>query len=165
MEGGSKPIKRSEELVSLSRDHHDGLLLCWKIKTGISKGIEMKRITDYVLHSFHAELEEHFRQEEEYIFRLLAPMDEYRLRAEEEHRTLYTQIKELKQASLPSEMLTAFATSLNDHIRFEERVLFPYIEERADKEELQNAGKIVNQLHEKKENTSWNDEFWLKDKL
>ena len=87
MEGGSKPIKRSEELVSLSRDHHDGLLLSWKIRTGINKGIELKRIADYVLHSYRTEL---------------------------------------------------------------------------DKVELQKAGKIVNQLHERKENASWSDEFWLK---
>ena len=162
MEGGSKPIKRSEELVSLSRDHHDGLLLSWKIRTGINKGIELKRIADYVLHSYRTELAEHFRQEEDLIFSLLEPLDEYRLRAENEHGTLRAQINELQQATESTELLAAFATSLNDHIRFEERVLFPHIEEKADKVELQKAGKIVNQLHERKENASWSDEFWLK---
>ena len=33
------PIKRSEYLKPLSRDHHQGLLLCWKIRTGLKKGI------------------------------------------------------------------------------------------------------------------------------
>jgi len=36
-----KPIKRDKVLQPLSHDHHQGLLLCWKIRTGIKKGIEL----------------------------------------------------------------------------------------------------------------------------
>jgi len=38
------PIKRSIALQPLSREHHHGLLLCWKIRTGLKKGIDIDRI-------------------------------------------------------------------------------------------------------------------------
>lgn len=41
------PIKCNEFLKPLSREHHHALLLCWKIKTGISKGVSSKRIKTY----------------------------------------------------------------------------------------------------------------------
>ena len=40
----SKPIKRHKALQPLSRDHHHGLLLSWKIRAGFSKNIEPNRI-------------------------------------------------------------------------------------------------------------------------
>jgi len=40
----SNPIKRNEALKPLSRDHHHGLLLCWKIRQGIKLNIEPERI-------------------------------------------------------------------------------------------------------------------------
>ena len=43
------PIKRSEFLKPISREHHHGLLLCWKIRAGLKKGIEPERIKLYQL--------------------------------------------------------------------------------------------------------------------
>jgi len=45
------PIKRHNSLQPLSRDHHDGLLLKWKINKGISKGVEAVSFFDAVLPS------------------------------------------------------------------------------------------------------------------
>ena len=36
----TKPLKRHAGLVELSRDHHHGLLLSWKIRQGLKKEIE-----------------------------------------------------------------------------------------------------------------------------
>jgi hypothetical protein len=43
-----KPLKRAEYLKALSREHHHGLLLCWKIKTGFSKGVSISRMKLYL---------------------------------------------------------------------------------------------------------------------
>lgn len=40
----SKSIKRTKALQPLSRDHHHGLLLCWKIRQGIKLNVEPERI-------------------------------------------------------------------------------------------------------------------------
>jgi phosphomevalonate kinase len=39
-----EPIKRSEVLHPLSREHHHGLLLCLKIRTDFKKSISLERI-------------------------------------------------------------------------------------------------------------------------
>jgi hypothetical protein len=64
------PIKRHISLQPLSRDHHDGLLLKWKINQGISKGVDISRIQKYVDWFFKEHLIPHFRIEEDHLFAL-----------------------------------------------------------------------------------------------
>ena len=40
----AKPIKRNKNLQGVSRDDVHGLLLCWKLRIGFSKGIAEYRI-------------------------------------------------------------------------------------------------------------------------
>lgn len=47
----AKPIKRSEHIIQLSREHNFSLLFCWKVKKGIRKGVEPSRIIQYILYS------------------------------------------------------------------------------------------------------------------
>lgn len=67
----TKPIKRRILLQDLSRDHHQGLLLCWKIRTGLKKEIKPSRIILYVRWFWEAHLLDHFRIEEEKVFPIL----------------------------------------------------------------------------------------------
>ena len=66
-----KPLKRHEALKPISREHHHGLLLCWKIKTGMSKGVELSRIKGSVDYFYQTHLLPHFAMEEKYIFPIL----------------------------------------------------------------------------------------------
>ena len=83
-----KPIKRSKELVSLSSDHHNGLLLCWKIRTGIANDTSVDRIAAYVTRFFDMHLKPHFETEEELVFTLLPQDNRLRLMAETDHKNL-----------------------------------------------------------------------------
>ena len=162
MKAENTPIRRSKELIQLSRDHHDGLLLCWKIRTGLKNSIDKKRITDYVLHFFEHELREHFRQEEEIVFSLLADNDPKKTEVFAQHDILYGIIEKIKEQ--PSEwqyLLTQFADQLDGHIRFEERELFPYIEQQTEQTVLQEAGKQIDALHKQHTAITWQDEFWI----
>lgn len=155
------PIKRSAELTPLSRDHHNGLLLCWKIRTGINKNISPERIVAYVLHVYESELKEHFRQEEEYIFSILADDDTKKQQALEEHQYIYEITKALSK-NADNIMLLRIANVLETHIRFEERDLFNYIERQASPAQL---AKVSMQLAHPKTNDSdtvWQDKFWSK---
>ncbi|MER3464637.1 MAG: cation-binding protein, partial [Chitinophagaceae bacterium] len=62
-----KPIKRSEQLVPLSKDHHDGLLLVWKIKQGLKNGTALTDIATYVNWFWQQHLHDHFQQEEQFL--------------------------------------------------------------------------------------------------
>ena len=47
MEQNLKPLKRSQYLAPLSREHHETLLFTWKIKQGLSLKIELDRIVSF----------------------------------------------------------------------------------------------------------------------
>ena len=67
----SKPLKRVLELQPLSHDHHHGLQLCWKIRTGFSKKIAPDRIKKHTDWFFKTHLKPHFELEEKYVFPIL----------------------------------------------------------------------------------------------
>lgn len=157
------PIRRSAGLVRLSRDHHDGLLLCWKIRTGIKFDIPQERILNYTLHFFEKELRKHFHQEEEIIFVLLPPNDPMKIEVMAQHAIIYNMVEAMRTNGKDTRnLLTLFANELDNHIRFEERKLFPYIEERVAKEILMAAGNKIDELHQQHLSTVWTDEFWVR---
>lgn len=157
-----KPIKRRKELVPLSRDHHNGLLLCWKIRTGIRTEIDYTRISQYVLYFFEHDLKEHFRQEEELLFSLLPDTDAMKQDVLQQHARICTLVEEVREkADIP--LLEELADTLDAHIRFEERQLFPYIEQTIDPLILEEAGKKIEACTHSAE-LEWADEFWLKTK-
>ena len=66
-----KPLKRHKALQPLSREHHHGLLLSWKIRNGFNKNIDPKRMKIYADWFFETHLTPHFEMEENYIFSIL----------------------------------------------------------------------------------------------
>ena len=113
------PIKRDQRLIWLSRDHHDGLLIAWKIRQGIRSGVDVGRMTDYVYSAFEAELQPHFVEEEVLLFPNLDANDELRVRAETEHAAIRDTIGKLKTATAGAiGLLEEFANMLDAHIRY-----------------------------------------------
>lgn len=154
-----KPIKRHTTLIKFSREHHFGLLLCWKIRQGIKYNIDTKRISDHVLFFFDNDLKKHFEEEEKILFPKLLPTDTFRLRAEAEHKTFYEQINLVRLGNANYELLTKIADTLEKHIRFEEREMFNYIQQKLSEAELIELGK--QHAHRACDiDDKWNDHFW-----
>ena len=149
------PIKRHDALKPLSRDHHHGLLLCWKIREGLKRKIELDRIKKYTDFFFTSQLRPHFRFEESEIFPLLGDSHSMSTRAVNEHSRLEFLFKE--EAS--EEMFHSIEKELNRHIRFEERELFRELQETVSEEKLQ---KIANKEEEiiTPDPDDWSDKFW-----
>jgi iron-sulfur cluster repair protein YtfE (RIC family) len=156
-----RPIKRHPALVNLSKDHHNGLLLCWKIRNGLAAGISTERISNYLLYFFEEDLKKHFHEEEELVFPTLPTDDPLRLQALSEHKNIYTQVEKIRQDRHAARLLEAFASMLDDHIRFEERILFQHLQQVLAPAQLESI------LHHSAErghdcDTGWADKFWLK---
>lgn len=154
----TNPIVRHEALKPLSRDHHQSLLLCWKIREGLKKRVSLERIKNYTDFFFTSQLRPHFKFEENEIFPLLGtdhPMGE---RAINEHRRLETLFKE--EASL--EAFTAIETELNRHIRFEEGELFKELQKTVSEEILQNISNKEEEILTP-DPDDWDDKFWLQE--
>ena len=157
MEKDIRPIKRSAELTPLSRDHHDGLLLVWKIREGLRNGTEPALIGQYLGWFWKEHLSAHFSAEETLLPSLAAAGYEGVQRMMEEHRRLEEMFK---TENWSTGQLQELATQLNDHIRFEERVLFPYLETSASPQQLKQVDEALQK--EEKSNAVWENEFWLK---
>jgi hypothetical protein len=121
----NKPLKRALELQSLSHDHHHGLQLCWKIRTGFSKKVAPERIKKYADWFFETHLIPHFELEEQYIFTILNPENTFVKRALTDHRRLKRLFNKTTDLEI---VLGLIEEELEAHIRFEERVLFGEIQ-------------------------------------
>lgn len=149
-----QPIKRNEALKALSREHHYGLLLCWKIRTGFKKAVSVERIKAYTSWFYEKNLQPHFSIEEEAIFPILGNENLLVKRALADHRKL----KRLLDNEIELEKsLNLFEEELEKHIRFEERILFDEIQKVASTNQLKLIAKVHSQqcIHEE-----WDDEFW-----
>lgn len=133
------PIKRHPMLAPVSRDHHDALLLCWKIKHGFSKGVEPTQMKMYADRFFTEHILPHFELEEQWVFTILDKNHELIQRALKEHRRLEDLFTGPHNTA---DALKAISTELDDHIRFEERILFPAIEAVATTEQLKSIEKV-----------------------
>lgn len=128
-----KPIKRADYLSALSREHHHGLLLCWKIKTGLAKKISPERIKVYTDWFYKNYLSQHFAIEERVIFPILGNENVLIKQALEEHKNL-TYLFETPHKIEAS--LQQIQIDLDKHIRFEERILFNEVQTVASEEDI-----------------------------
>lgn len=156
-----KPIKRDQNIVRLSREHHFGLLFGWKLRQGIKFGVAPKRMQEYVRYFWAHHLQEHFETEEKVLFPNSA--DTLVARALQEHRAIQKLIQEIGEAIQPSTaQLNAIADLVSDHIRFEERALFPHLESTLTEVQLMNVGRQLDDLHREPAKDEYQDEFWVK---
>ncbi|HVT85224.1 MAG TPA: hemerythrin domain-containing protein [Chitinophagaceae bacterium] len=161
MADAKMPVNRSPQLAPLSREHHEGLLLVWKIFQGLKNNVDIDRIRKYVLWYWQSHIRPHFYQEEKILLPYLPPNHELARRLQREHEQIREMILNLDQEA-DKNLFTALAKFLDDHIRFEERDLFGYLEQVLSKDQL-DVISIKLKEHPLPD-SEWKDEFWIKAK-
>lgn len=151
-------MKRNENIVHLSRDHHNGLLFCWKIRQGINKHIAIERIRKYVHYFWEDHLQKHFEEEESILFNKM--QHELCEKAYADHATIKSLIEEINRGDAPVEIYTSLADTLEEHIRFEERTLFVLLEQTLVPQQLSEIGAKLHPLHKTANTDTYPDEFW-----
>jgi hypothetical protein len=153
------PLKRINPFISYSKEHHFGLLLVWKVRQGIEKEINAERIANYIIYFFETDLDQHFKDEEQLLFTLLAKDNVLRGRAEVEHNKIFNLVKSIKINKQDENLLIEFADVLEKHIRFEERVLFNELQVLISQNKLlkieNRKGKDAQPM-----DSLWEDLFW-----
>lgn len=156
-----KPIKRNENIAKLSRDHHASLMFCWKLRQGIKQHISHERMVHYVKYFLESHMEHHFNEEEEILFQPL--QDDKVQKAKNDHVEILKLIDQVLVSDNEdvSDELTRLADLVDAHVRYEERVLFPHLEQNLSEDQLEHIGRAISDeplkdLHE--------DEFWVRSK-
>ena len=129
-------MKRDPRLQGLSSDHHQGLVLARRITQERIDAAEVRQ-------RFDAELAPHFRAEEELMLPALEAAGETDLarRTWGDHAAMREHLAAAERGE--SGRLAAFAALLEEHIRFEERELFPAAETRV-------PASVLDRIHERK---------------
>ncbi|MEO7622521.1 MAG: hemerythrin domain-containing protein [Gallionella sp.] len=123
-------MKRSAILQPLSREHHTALTLAKASEHAAQSGDEIlvSQVCQRVIRAYANELELHFQFEEVSLLPLLHSTETQPLveRALADHQQLRGLINALRQND--AEALDNFGKCLSAHVRFEERELFPVLE-------------------------------------
>ncbi|HET6830103.1 MAG TPA: hemerythrin domain-containing protein [Solirubrobacterales bacterium] len=136
-------MKRTAELTPLSHDHHQALF----VAMGLKRAEGPEAATAYL--DYHESTgARHFEVEETVLLPgwLAADpgaevADAHRILAE--HLEIRTATARLRSGELSVAELRALGELLARHVRFEERELFPRIEERLDEPTLQRLGAAI----------------------
>ncbi len=114
-------MKRDKNLVNLSSEHHDGLVIALRIKKALDKTDNYPLIINYLKHLWSS-LKNHFSQEEDNFLQSPNINNENELikRMLDEHNRFEELVNKLSPESATlKDDLKEFAELLNDHIRFE----------------------------------------------
>ena len=154
-----KPIKRNENILKLSKEHHFSLLFCWKIRQGLKARTDSSRIIKYVQYFKTNFLLPHFSEEEIFLFSALndKPVE----RAIEQHKEIKNLLDELSNSAEnnSTKQLEKLANLVDEHVRYEERELFPHIEKTLTYEQLEAIGKKLNDSDALLKDL-YDDDFW-----
>ncbi len=154
----NQPLIRSEALKTFSREHHFGLLFTWKIKQGLKKKVETFRLLNYINYFWEGHLKEHFLNEETMLFNKIDA--EACTQAKADHQIMTDQIAQLniRDKNDPGAYL-AFIEKLNEHIRYEERIVFPFLENHLSAV-LDDLIRSLEQGPTERFTDAFTDEFW-----
>ena len=149
--------KRHPALIPLSHDHHHGLALalrCRKHALGqLNPGepAATEACAAEASRFFNENLTAHFEAEETVLFPLMAAHEECRelvARLEDEHRTFRRMVEDPGETGGVRKFLFDFGDLLEQHIRSEERQLFPAFETLVPEAEAERAGREIKRLLE-----------------
>jgi hemerythrin-like domain-containing protein len=156
-----EPIKRGKALMPLSREHHIDLLLAWKIRQGLKNNVSPGRMAAYIQYLDDHLMAAHFRDEEKLLFDQLPAEDMPCMRARKEHQQIRQMMHEIcEKHSDDLALFNRFADTVEAHVRYEERELFPYLENKLSAEKLEGIEQVIAGNHGAFSEI-WDDEFWL----
>lgn len=137
-------MKRHEALAPLSREHHSTLMLAQLLKKNapVYKGLptNANEKAVYALQQFEEVIKKHFQQEEAILKKTKNCHAEIKNLAEEiikEHEQLTALFLSLSAATDIENIMDKLANALENHIRKEERVLFPLLQQHCSEELLE----------------------------
>lgn len=139
------PVKRSEQLQPLSRQHHNGLLFCLLLQKGIKRQAELAAMQEFIQWFWYKDLQHHFELEEVHLVPLQKQYHQLKEPLERmvlEHYQLKNIINE-NALNITYETVQQLRDSLERHIRYEERELFPLIEETISEQQRLAIGKVL----------------------
>lgn len=146
-------MKRHLSIVSLSREHHGALILAKLLqkKSPPYKNLpsDIKEKAAYAMEKYHTELTDHFLAEEVSLLQQVAginkAMDILIDEIYAEHKELRSLFELIPGSKNLEAHLNSLGCALENHIRKEERVLFPLVEDTCDEDLLNHIQNLLSE--------------------
>ncbi|MGZ5247767.1 MAG: hemerythrin domain-containing protein [Flavitalea sp.] len=120
-------MKRAPALQPLSHQHHNSLMACLLISKGISKKANPDIISDFITRLYREDLQPHFEMEEKIVFPAIKNPAMKQL-LQREHDTISILAQRITNVH-DYALMGTFYKLLEEHVRFEERVVFNDVQE------------------------------------
>lgn len=152
----TKALSRNENLLVLSHEHHHGLVFCARLRK--ADNAERETILSFVLDFWNRSLLCHFEAEERILFPLISQEDIAK-RFLKEHNDIRKIISLVAEPETDFHKLAGeLSRVLAEHIRFEERIMFPWLEKALGPETLKTVALKLKPAEIK--NHKFSPEFW-----
>ena len=140
----NKKASRNEHLTVLSHEHHHGLIFCSRLKK--TTNVPSDTVRRYILDFWGRYLFDHFLNEE-IVFLPYLKEEELTIQFKKEHQVIRELMDEIKSPDGPiHEQALQFSKLINDHIRFEEREFFPWLEQKLTPKQLTKVGSVFEEM-------------------
>ena len=136
-------MKRDPGLQPISRQHHDALMACLMIEKGVRKQTDLKILQDFTRKVWDNDLSRHFTLEENYLVPQLRQrkFPEYIIQSLlRDHELLRVLSQRILNGGASYQGFLTFSTLLEQHVRFEERLVFEKAQELIPEAELKELG-------------------------
>ncbi len=144
-------MKRHEAIAPLSRDHHGTLLLAQLLKQNAPIYRDLPDNTKdkavYAQQQFAEHIKKHFEQEEKMLDKakgIHKEIDKLSAEIRSEHGVLTDLFNKLSATSDLENTMDTLAIELENHIRKEERILFPLLQEYCSEELLHEIHVLLH---------------------
>ena len=137
---------RDASLIPLSHDHHRALALCVLVQRSLAEDEGPENVSEQgrrIVEQFESEIREHFQMEEQVLFPELEDYPGAAVLIDEllaEHVEIAALVQQLAEGA-GTEVVGKLCQLLPSHIRKEERLLFPQVQELLSREQLDALGK------------------------
>ena len=143
-------------LRPLSREHEHGLEFVNRLRAGIEQHISCERLRNYVLWYWSEHIKPHFFQEEKILLPMMKRDEQMFKRIKDEHDYIRELILEI-DTEPEKRAFVILADLVEDHILFEENLVFPHLQKNSDPVLIQEIELKMNPPKE----TGWKDPFWV----
>ena len=138
----NKKSSRDENLYVFSHEHHQGLIFAVRLRK--AHQADAKTLKHYIIDFWDNSLEAHFNNEEKLFLEFISDK-ELRQRFLSEHKQIRTLQKDIVLSNDDIvEKAKRFGVLINDHIRFEERILFPWLQDNLTTADLLHIGSSLD---------------------
>ena len=137
-------MKRDTALQPLSHQHHNSLMGCLLIRKGVEKKADKKVLKDFILNWWQTDLQKHMQAEENILLPYLSQRKFHKSYLDviaRDHDTIRLLADRLRVHENGYRLYSIYADIVEQHIRFEERVVFEKIQEKFTPQELATLEK------------------------